>query len=153
MKPLTIAEAKILIVDENRDGLLVRRALLEEQGFQVEIAENCEEGLRLYGARHFDVVVTSYRMRRMSGTEFIERIRKLDAHARVVLLSMFAQPLGLTEESTGADAVLAKDSREPVLLVRSVRRLLNRAPARKPPTTQGRSRQSSVARPKVSALL
>lgn len=151
MKPLLIAEAKILLVDENHDGLLVRRALLEEQGFQVVIAETGEDGLKLFKMHHFDVVVTSYRMRRMNGTEFIERIRKMDAQARVVLVSMFAQPLGLTEESTGADAVLAKDNREAVLLVRSVKRLLNRAPVRKPPGSQGPSPRKRVARPQASA--
>lgn len=153
MKSFPIAEANILLVDENRDGLLVRRALLEEQGFQVAMAKSGEEGLRLFGAQHFDVVVTSYRMRPMNGTEFIERIRKLDPNARVVLIARFPETLGLTEASTGADAVLSKDSQEQVLLARSVKRLLNRAPARKPPASQGSPRQERAARPKKLARL
>lgn len=152
MKSLSITEARILLVDDNRDGLLVRRSLLEEQGFRVEQAENGEAGLELFNAVRFDVVVTSYRIPRMSGTELIERIRKLDPHARVVLLSGFAQPLGLTEENTGADVVLSKDSQEQVLLVRSVKRLLNRAASRKPPRSQGRTAGKRLGRSRFAAL-
>jgi hypothetical protein len=44
--------------------------------------------------------------------------------------------LGLTEENTGADAVIAKSCSEPAHLLRWVKRLANRAPARKPPAAQ-----------------
>jgi CheY-like chemotaxis protein len=151
MKSFPTVAANILLVDENRDGLLVRRALLEEHGFQVEMAQSGEEGLNLYRKLHFDVVVTGYRMPRMSGTELIERLRRLDPQVRVVLLSGIAQPLGLTEENTGADTVLAKDSREQVLLVRSVKRLLSRVPSRKPPRAQGRAADGRLTRPKAGA--
>jgi CheY-like chemotaxis protein len=76
-------------------------------------------------------------MPRMDGAELIRRIRKLDPTARVILLSGFVDPLGLTEENTGADAVITKSSNEPAHLVRSVKRLVNR-PARKPPASQKR---------------
>lgn len=152
MKSLSITEAKILLVDENRDGLLVRRSLLEEQGFRVEQAENGEEGLKLFNMIRFDVVVTGYRIPRMSGTELIERIRQLDPHARVVLISGFAEQLGLTEENTGADVVLTKDSQEQVLLVRSVKRLLNRTVSRKPPRSERRSVVKRLASRRVVAL-
>ena len=130
--------ANILLVDDNRDGLLVRRALLEEAGYRVEVAGSGEEGLKLFEAVRFDVVVTDYRMPRMNGAELIQRIRRLDPDARVILLSGFVDPLGLTEGGTGANVVLAKSSNEAAHLTRWVKRLLNRAAARKPPATQRR---------------
>jgi CheY-like chemotaxis protein len=135
MKTLTSSTPYILLIDDNRDGLLVRRSLLEEVGCRVKIAINGEEGLKLFEAEKFDVVVTDYRMPRMNGAEVIVRIRKLDPNARVILLSGFVDPLGLTEQNTGADAVIAKSSNEPAHLVRSVKRLVNRA-VRKPPASQ-----------------
>ena len=48
---------------------------------------------------------------------------------RIILLSGFVEPLGLTEENTGADAVIAKSVNEPAHLVRSVKRLMNRGTA------------------------
>jgi CheY-like chemotaxis protein len=143
MKKLPPSTPLILLVDDNRDGLLVRRALLEEAGYSVQIAENGEEGLKLFEAGTFDLVVTDYRMPGMNGVELIQRIRKTIANARIVLLSGFVEPLGLNTENTGADAVLAKSANEPALLVRSVKRLLNRMP-RKPPASQ-KSLRSRVA--------
>ena len=138
MKILTSATPptpNILLVDDNRDGLLVRRCLLEEIGCCVQTAASGEEGLKLFQATQFDVVVTDYRMPRMNGAELIQRIRLLDPNARVILLSGFVEPLGLTEESTGADAVIAKSASEPARLLRTVKRLANRT-TRKPPGSQ-----------------
>jgi CheY-like chemotaxis protein len=135
MKTPAPPHPNILLVDDNQDGLLVRRTVLEELGYGVSIASNGEEGLKLFESASFDVVVTDYRMPRMNGAELIQRIRKLNPNARIILLSGFVDPLGLTEENTGADVVLAKSSNEPAQLTRWVKRLLNRA-VRKPPATQ-----------------
>ena len=139
MKLTPTVTPNILLVDDNRDGLLVRRSLLEEVGYRVEIASNGEEGLKLFESSSFDVVVTDYRMPRMNGAEFIQRIRQLRPNARIILLSGFVEPLGLTEQVTGADVVIAKTSHEPVHLLSWVKRLINRATPRKPPASQGRT--------------
>jgi len=130
---------QILLVDDNRDGLIVRKALLEEEGFEVQTAANGEEGLELLAGTRFDVIVTDYKMPRMNGTEMIQRIRQQNPHTRILLLSGFVEPLGLTEQSTGADLVMAKTAREATQLVRSVKRLLNQA-TRKPPVSQAAMR-------------
>jgi CheY-like chemotaxis protein len=135
MKLSLSSNVKILLVDDNADGLLVRRLLLEELGYSVQVAVNGEEGLKLFEAAPFDVVVTDFRMPLMDGKQLIERIRMLDPNARIILLSGFVEPLGLTEQNTGADAVIAKSSHEPAHLVRSVKRLVNRG-SRKPPVSQ-----------------
>ena len=97
---------------------------------------NGEEGLKLFNSAQFDVVVTDYRMPRMNGAELIQKIRKLNPNIRVILLSGFVEPLGLTEENTGADVVIIKSSNEAAQLVRWVKRLVNRGTSRKPPATQ-----------------
>jgi CheY-like chemotaxis protein len=135
MKNLPAPIPHVLLVDDNCDGLLVRRALLEELGFTVEVAHNGEEGFALFQASNFDVIVTDYRMPRMNGVELIARIRQINPNARIVLLSGFVEPLGLTEENTGADAVIAKSANEPGHLTRAVKRLLN-AGKRKPASSQ-----------------
>jgi CheY-like chemotaxis protein len=137
MKIPTSATPTVLLVDDNPDGLLVRRSLLEEIGCRVQIAVNGEEGLTLFEHANFDVVVTDYRMPRMNGGELIRRIRLLDPNARIILLSGFVEPLGLTEQNTGADAVIIKSANEPAHLVRWVKRLMNR-PVRKPPGSHTR---------------
>jgi CheY-like chemotaxis protein len=132
MKSAAPPNARILLVDDNHDGLVVRRSLLEELGFQVEAAVNGEEALKLLSSANFDVVVTDYRMPGMNGAELIVHIRQRDPNARIILLSGFVEPLGLSEQNTGANAVIAKSASEPAHLVRWVKRLLNEQPRRKP---------------------
>jgi CheY-like chemotaxis protein len=140
MKASCPPHPSVLLVDDNKDGLLVRRALLEEQGFDVHIAVNGEEGLKLFEARLFAVVVTDYRMPVMSGLELISRIRaSIKPLTPIVLLSGVVEPLGLTQENTGADAVIAKNSNEAAHLVRWVKRLSSRPPVKKPPLSQRRA--------------
>jgi CheY-like chemotaxis protein len=134
----------VLLVDDCRDGLLVRRALLEEQGLLVQIVLSGEEGLKLFDRCHFDVVVTDYRMPGINGVELIRQLRERKPQVRTVLLSKAVEPLGLTEQSTGADAVIAKNCNEASVLVRTVKRLVNRPASRKPVGSQTRAR--SLAR-------
>lgn len=110
----------------------------------VEIARTGEEGLKLLQASTFDIVVSDYRMPRMNGKEFIQRIRQITPGAGVILLSGFVEPLGLTEESTGADVVLIKDSNEAAHLLRWIKRLMNRGSQRKPPAAE--RRRTSITR-------
>jgi CheY-like chemotaxis protein len=133
----------VLLVDDSRDGLLVRRALLEEQGFSVHVADSGEEGLKLFERRPYDVVVTDYRMPGMNGLELIGRIQAAKPGTPIVLLSSLVEPLGLNQENTGADAVIAKNSTEAGHLIRWVKRLANRQTVRKPPASQ---RRASFAR-------
>jgi two-component system, NtrC family, sensor kinase len=142
MKTVSIPAPKILLVDDNHDGLVVRRSLLQEAGFQVQTAACGEEAIGVLSSADFDVVVTDYRMPAMNGTELIARIRVMRPRARIILLSGFVEPLGLTEENTGADAVMAKSANEPAHLLRLVKRMANTAARRKPPQPERGKRQA-----------
>lgn len=137
--PAPSAAPRVLLVDDNRDGLVVRTLLLKEAGFQVQTAACVNEALDLFSSTRFDVVVTDYRMPGMNGAELIQRLRACDGNARFIVLSGFVEPLGLTEANTGADAVIAKSSNEGAHLVRWVKRLAS-TPCRKPMTTQNAAR-------------
>ena len=125
---------EILLVDDNRQGLIARRTLLQELGYSIRTATSGEEALELFSRQKFDIVVTDFKMPRMNGIELIRRIRGSQADARIILLSGFVEPLGLSEQTTGADVVIAKSAGEVGRLIRSVKRLLNR-PAKKPPAS------------------
>jgi CheY-like chemotaxis protein len=145
MKSMQSVAPNILLVDDNRDGLLVRKLVLEEAGFRVQVAASGKEALDLFSATRFDVVVTDFRMPGMNGVELIVRLRALEANARIILLSGFVEPLGLTETNTGADAVIAKSSREAVHLLRWVRRLVS-TPVRKSPPSHNAAFVSAAAK-------
>lgn len=134
----------ILLVDDNSQGLIVRKAVLEEVGYKITTARSGEEALELLAKTQFDVIVTDYKMPKMNGVELIQKIRKSDAKARIIMLSGFVEPLGLDEKSTGADIVISKSSGEVGNLLRSVSRLLKTRVGRKPAASQKTTSRSQA---------
>jgi CheY-like chemotaxis protein len=130
------AAARLLLVDDNRDGLLARKALLEEQGYAITTATNGEEAYEALSKGAFDLMVTDFKMPKMNGIELIRRIRPAQPKLFIILLSGFVDALGLDEKSTGADVVIAKGTHEIAHLLRSVSRLLTRNVTRRPPGSQ-----------------
>jgi CheY-like chemotaxis protein len=128
---------RILIVDDNSLGLAARCSVLEELGHKVTACGAPQEALELCVKQRFDIVVTDYKMPKMDGKEFIRRLKKLNSGVSIILISGFADTLGLNEANTGADLVLQKSSHEVPMLIRSVSRLLRqRLPSKKPATSE-----------------
>ena len=142
----TAGSARILLIDDNHRGLLVRKTLLEESGHQITIASTPEEGLEAFSNTVFDLVITDYRMPKMDGKQVICEIRKTHPDMPVILISGVVEPLGLNEQNTGADAVVAKNNTEVTHLVRAVSRLLRRKPTKKPVRSQSASTPRSRAK-------
>lgn len=132
------------MVDDNIHGLIARKTVLKQEGFDSVTATSAEAGLELMRAQHFDLVVTDYKMGGMDGIAFISHLRQKSPDMPVIMLSGFVEPLGLDERSTGADAVLAKSANEAAWLVRTVNRLLSRRPQRKPVKKETRDQAVAV---------
>src|SRR5260370_11330970 len=128
------SQARILLVDDNANGLKARKTLLEELGYRIATAVNGEDALDHFSRVKFDLVVTDYKMPRMDGLELIARLRKKVPDLPIVLISGYAETLGLNEENTGANAVIQKCANEVSHLVRAVARLLR---PRKPAASAG----------------
>lgn len=138
---------RILLVDDNSLGLAARRVVLQELGHRVQTSSTAAEALELCGKHNFDVVVTDYKMPKMNGIEFIGRLRKLHPATSVILISGFADTLGLDESTTGADIVLQKSANEVTQLIRAVNRLLRKQQA--PKKTSGSQASSKTERRKT----
>jgi CheY-like chemotaxis protein len=129
--PITVTQS-ILLVDDNANGLKARKMVLEELGYRIEIASNGHDALEQFSRHKFDLVVTDYKMPRMDGLELIANLRKRAPQLPIILISGYADTLGLNEENTKADVVIQKSATEVSHLVRAVARLLRSKPARKP---------------------
>jgi CheY-like chemotaxis protein len=127
--------ATILLVDDNADGILARRCVLQELGYTVVPAGCGSEALKLAKQEAFDLIITDYRMSPINGVELIKGLRENNYRNPIILLTGFADNLGLRPESTGADVVIQKSANEIATLVRQTKRLLH--PPRKPAASQG----------------
>ena len=130
---------RILLVDDNANGLSARKSVLEELGYFIQTASSGAEALEHFAASDFHLVVTDYKMPRMDGRELIRQLREQALAARsspckmlgIIMISGYTDALGMDEKSTGADAVIQKSSNEVSHLVRAVSRLLKLRPASK----------------------
>jgi len=127
-------DALILLVDDNKDGVIARRSVLEELGYRVVTAGCGLDALHLHDEHIPDLVITDYRMSPMDGLELIARLRQRGFSNPIILLSGFAETLGMRSENTGADVVIQKSSNEVANLVRHTKRLLT---PKKPAGSQG----------------
>lgn len=123
------AAARILVVEDEEGLGRLLVAILEEQGYQVELARDGEEGLRRALAEPApDLAVLDVMLPRRSGFSIIEAIRADPARKglRVLVVSGKGDDQYRDYGTTlGADAYLAKPFDMPDL-VREVRRLLGR---------------------------
>ncbi len=128
--------ARVLLVDDHPGGLSARRSVLQELGYEAVSTTCPKDALKRFQDESFDLVITDYKMPEMMGTELILQIKEINPKVPVILLTGFAEPLGLSEGTTGADCVIMKSNHEVQQLVWAAGRLMRPAP-RKPPRPAG----------------
>src|SRR5438477_8895157 len=79
---------RILIIDDEMGPRESLRMLLKPS-YQVHTAENVESGIRLLQEKHPDTIVIDIRMPGTNGIDGLRKIRQLDPHLSVIMLTGF----------------------------------------------------------------
>jgi CheY-like chemotaxis protein len=117
--------ARVLLVEDNMDGVLIRRCLLEEIGCNVVVAcSGCDALTKFESEEAFDLIITDFKMPEMGGAELVLQLRAKGFDRPIILISAFADTLDLRQEVPGATMVIHKSSNEPLHLTRAVKKLL-----------------------------
>ncbi len=77
----------LLCIDDDLDGLKVRKVLLETFGFRVTTAGGGRKGLRAFKTHDYDAVVLDYQMPEMDGAAVAREIKRLRPQVPVMILS------------------------------------------------------------------
>ncbi len=83
------AKATILCIDDHWSGLIGRKMLLEQSGYEVLEAIDGTEGLRLFVSRAVDAVVLDYQMPGMNGDQVAAKMKRLKSTVPIMLLSAY----------------------------------------------------------------
>ena len=67
---------RVLVVDDNKNNLMLERDLLEVAGFEVFEAENATDGIAIARREKPDVIVMDIRLPDMRGTEAVRILRQ-----------------------------------------------------------------------------
>jgi len=88
-KPLTPAEVRVLVVDDEGRLRDVLTRAIASWGFQVVGARSAEEALRLAHASKFDVSIVDLNLPGMSGIELFDKLRVEQPDHQVIVLTGF----------------------------------------------------------------
>ena len=78
---------RILVIDDEAGIRAALGQLLEYEGYEVRTATGGAEGLTIYGTFRPQLVFLDVKMAGLDGLEVLKRLRQLDAHATVVMIS------------------------------------------------------------------
>jgi CheY-like chemotaxis protein len=118
--------ATILCIDDEPDGLLPRRLLLESAGHRVVQASSGLEGIRIFQSEKVDAVILDYWMSGMKGTAVASELKRINPSIPIIVLSGMADLPG--EASGLVDQWIVKGSTRAEHLLNSIKVLLERRP-------------------------
>ena len=107
----------VLYVEDDADTRELMALLLETEGYQVVLAENCEEALLLARVMRFDLIIMDNWMPGGSGVELCTKLREFDPATPVIFYSGAAYEHDKHEAyASGAQAYLTKPTDNDMLL-------------------------------------
>ena len=102
---------KVLIADDEPNIVAAVEFLLQRNGYEVHVARNGDEALKLVEACNPDIVLLDVMMPVRSGYEVCKRIRENDAwrHIKIIMLSAKGRDAEVTKGlAIGADDYVTK---------------------------------------------
>jgi CheY-like chemotaxis protein len=84
-----VRERLLLCIDDEVNGLRLRKIILEAKGYRVLMAPSGAEGLRLFADNPVELVLLDFLMPEMKGDEVAERMRQSKPHVPIIMLSAY----------------------------------------------------------------
>lgn len=111
---------KVLVIEDERMMLKVIEFRLQKDGYEVRIAEDGKEGIKLIESWEPDIIITDIMMPYVSGLEIIAHVRNvLKKNTPILVLSAVGLEKTVVEAfSLGADDFISKPFRAEELSIR-----------------------------------
>ena len=108
-KDTTPDKPNLLLVDDDETFCQVLSAALERRGFSVRVAHSVTDGFTAAESDPPEYAVVDLKMPGPSGLELVKKLKELDAHTRIVVLTGYASVATAVEAiKLGAVHYLAK---------------------------------------------
>lgn len=117
---LNLTNDRILVVDDLADNSFLLQTILEEEGYQVEIANHGRLALKKISANPPDLILLDVMMPEMNGFEVTRLIRQNIAlpYIPILLISGYTGPTSGDSYDVGADGFIPKPINFDLLLSR-----------------------------------
>lgn len=85
-----MSKQKVLVVEDEELMRSILRTLLESEGYEVFTANSAETALRVFPEHDIAVTLTDIKMAGMDGLALLDRIKSIDEHALVIVMTAFS---------------------------------------------------------------
>jgi two-component system NtrC family response regulator len=79
----------VLIVDDEKNYLVVLDALLAPEGYEILTAKNAQDAMKVAREADIDLIITDMRMPGMSGMEFLEECKRTKPEVPVIMMTAY----------------------------------------------------------------
>jgi DNA-binding NtrC family response regulator len=119
-----VPRGRILVIDDETDIRESLQALLELEGFSVQLAESGEEGLKRFETGIYDLVLLDLMMPGRSGLEVLDDIRARDKETPVFLITAYGSvEVAVNALKSGANDYFSKPWDNEKLLIEIERQI------------------------------
>jgi CheY-like chemotaxis protein len=116
----------ILCIDDEWNQLIGYKMLLEQTGYRVLAATSASEGLEIFYSNAVDAVILDYRMPGMEGDLVAARMKIINSHIPIMLLSGCQ---GLSKSKLKCIDASVSKGQSPAILLSTLHALLNGHPS------------------------
>ena len=82
-----MANANILVIDDEKNICRTVSMVLRDEDYEVETVQSAEEGLQKLAEHAYDVLLLDVQMGGMSGLEMLEHIREIESAPEIIMMS------------------------------------------------------------------
>jgi DNA-binding NtrC family response regulator len=102
---MAIEKPSILVVEDEAKMRRLLELQLAEEGFRAQAVPDAEAGLKLLNKEPFDLIVTDFKLPGMSGLEFLQAVKRVNANLPVIIMTAH----GTVESAVEAMKIGASD--------------------------------------------
>jgi DNA-binding NtrC family response regulator len=114
---LSNRKSSILIVDDDRSIRTTLAAILEQDGYEVDTAENGAQAIEKSNDRSFDLALVDMRLPDMMGTDLLNRMKeRTPKTAKIMVTGYPSMQNAISAVNEGADAYIVKPVGAEILL-------------------------------------
>ena len=99
IEPNTLENMKILIIDDERSIRNSLKEILDDEGYDVDVAENGQQGVEMVEKEKYDVIFCDIKMPVMDGVETLAKLTSMGIDSAVVMIS------GHADVATAVDCI------------------------------------------------
>lgn len=122
----SVLSARVLVIEDDEEMRAVLSEILTGSGCHVDEAKSGSEGLELFAAGEYDIVLTDMGMEGMSGWELARQIKKRSPTTPVTLITGWGSQINEKETYLhGVDFIISKP-----FMIDEVKEIVNRAMTR-----------------------